>query len=156
MQFLGRPIALLVAGALLASVVSFFAYRLERSSLVSRYEAREAELRTDLAKKRSKEFARALDLLETQRSLIQSQTDQALSSIAQIPTSLSAERLKLRSTIEEFARDPKFDCRKLALPDAVLDRLRRSGESSHSPDLDPSAAVSPVPSAVSRDTSASP
>lgn len=134
MPLVGRPIALFVAGALSASVLSFFLYRSDRSTLVSRHAAEIAQLRRAAAENESKEYRRALDLLAEQRSLIQSETDRALTAIAGIPTSLQSERVKLRSTLEEFARDTSFDCRRLPLPEPVLDQLRRPGETQLSPD----------------------
>lgn len=156
MSFLGRPIALMLAGALLASVLSFFLYRELRSSLVSRHAAEIARLRQEAAENESKGYRRALDRLEEQRSLIQSETDRALAAIAGIPTSLSAERSKLRSTIQEFARDQSYACRQLPLPDAVLDQLRRPGETSISPDRHPNSSVHPSPAAMSHDTFVAP
>lgn len=154
MSIFGRQIALVLAGALSASVLSFFAYRFERSALVSRHQAEIAQLRRQAAENESKEYRRALFLIEGQRALIQSETDRALAAIAGIPTSLESERSRLRSTLKEFANDASFDCRRLPLPDAVLDQLRRPGEPRHSPDRAASSGIHPAPASVSHGTSA--
>lgn len=162
MTILGRAIAVFLSGALVASVLSFFLARTallsaenRAGAVLAKRDAEIAQLREGAASSRAAGYKEALSILADQQEALNQKTDQALRQIADIPTSLQGERSKLRATLQEYTRDAKYDCRRLPLPDPVLERLRRQGDQAPPAGADDRAStqVPTPPASVPPDTS---
>jgi hypothetical protein len=134
-RFLGTYLGGIVVGVALTGVLSFFLGRYERSRLVAtqdaalaRKDATYAEERARAATSARDAYSSALRLIEDRQRAIDLSMLAIETHLADINPSLERERARLRSTLETYAHDAKFDCRRLALPEPLLERLRRTGE----------------------------